>query len=194
VAGQASWAPLAAVATCVPEGLLSWLAEPGLLTSRVRALCGADMRFRMLGPLLDAPLPEPLRARLDVDDVRCLLRDVEFRCLDDRIVFAQTVMPASTVHRYPWLHDLGDAPIGETLRRATEPLEREPLEYAELEPSSPLASIARGPGDDPAAALWARRALYRLGGRPILVQEVFLPSLLRVQRGRTESQLEALRR
>lgn len=191
---QSAWAPLAAVAPRVPDGLLSWLAEPGLLTSRVRALCGTDMRFRMLGPLLDAPLPAPLRARLGVDDPRCLLRDVEFRCLEDRIVFAQTVLPASTVDRYPWLHDLGDAPIGETLRRAAEPLEREPLEYAELEGSSALAATARGLADGPLAALWARRALYRLGGRPILVQEVFLPALLRVQRARTQSQLEAARR
>lgn len=191
---QSAWAPLAAVAPRVPDGLLSWLAEPGLLTARVRALCGADMRFRMLGPLLDAPLPASLRVRLDVDDTRCLLRDVEFRCLDDRIVFAQTLLPASTVEQYPWLHDLGDAPIGETLRRASEPLEREPLEYTELEATSPLATTARGPTDDPATALWARRALYRLGGRPILVQEVFLPALLRVQRTRTESQLEAARR
>ena len=29
--------------------------------------------------------------------------------------------------------------------------------------------------------MWARRAVYRLGGLPILVQEVFLPELLRVQ-------------
>jgi chorismate--pyruvate lyase len=194
VAAHVGWAPLAAVASRVPEGLLSWLAEPGLLTARVRALCDVDMRFRMLGPLLDAPLPAPLRARLAVDDLRCLLRDVEFRCRDDRIVFAQTVMPASTVERYPWLHDLGDAPIGETLRRAGEPLEREPLEYAELEPGSPLASIAGGDGDAAAEALWARRALYRLGGVPILVQEVFLPALLRVQAARTPLQQEAARR
>jgi chorismate--pyruvate lyase len=194
VGAQAEWTPLAAVAGRVPEGLLSWLAEPGLLTARVRALCGADMRFRMLGPLLDAPLPVGLRTRLGVADTRCLLRDVEFCCAADRIVFAQTVLPASTVEHYAWLHDLGDAPIGETLRRAGQPLEREPLEYTELDAGSALAAAARGPTEDATPNLWARRALYRLGGQPILVQEVFLPALLRVQAARAMSNVEAARR
>jgi chorismate-pyruvate lyase len=56
---------------------------------------------------------------------------------------------------------------------------REPLEYQELAPGHELARAALG-----AAAmlvpLWARRAVYRLGGSPILVQEVFLPGLGRV--------------
>jgi chorismate--pyruvate lyase len=182
---QADWSPLAAIEALAPPGLLSWLAEPGLLTARVRALCGERLRFRMLGPLRDARLPLELRSRLQVPDQRCLLRDIEFRCDDERIVYAQTVLPESTLRRYPWLRELGDSPLGETLRRAEEPLEREPLEYAELPAHSDLAKAAlgalsddRGPG-----ALWARRAVYRLGGEPILVQEVFLPALLQVQPG-----------
>lgn len=183
---QAEWSSLATIEPLAPPGLLSWLAEPGLLTARVRALCGERMRFRMLGPLRDASLPEELRSRLQVTDERCLLRDIEFRCNDERIVYAQTVLPASTVRRYPWLHELGDSPIGETLRRAGEPLEREPLEYAQLQRQSDLARAALGanPAEDPVReALWARRAVYRLGGEPILVQEVFLPALLHVQPG-----------
>lgn len=179
---QADWSSLAAIEALAPPALVSWLAEPGLLTARVRALCGDRMRFRMLGPLRDAALPRELRSRLDVADERCLLRDIEFRCNDERIVYARTVLPESVLRRYPWLRELGDSPIGETLRRAQEPLEREPLEYAELPPQSDLARAALGASRDPApGAVWARRAVYRLGGEPILVQEVFLPALLRVQ-------------
>ena len=188
---QADWSPLARIEPLAPPELVSWLAEPGLLTARVRALCGERMRFRMLGPLRDATLPVELQSRLGVSDRRCLLRDIEFRCNDDRIVYAQTVLPDSTLCRYPWLRELGDSPIGETLRRAGQPLEREPLEYAALPAGSDLALAALGtrsadPGadsDPDRGALWARRAVYRLGGEPILVQEVFLPALLRVQPG-----------
>jgi chorismate--pyruvate lyase len=182
---QADWLPLAEVEPLAPPELVSWLAEPGLLTARVRALCGERMRFRMLGPLRDATLPAELQARLGVSDRRCLLRDIEFRCNDERIVYAQTVLPDSTLCRYPWLRELGDSPIGETLRRAEEPLERDPLEYAELPTGSDLARAALGTraADARRDALWARRAVYRLGGEPILVQEVFLPALLRVQPG-----------
>lgn len=179
---QANWSPLTSIEARAPRELLSWLAEPGLLTARVRALCGPGMQFRMLGPLRDAPLSASLQERLGVEDDRCLLREVEFCCGDRRVVFAQTVLPGSTVARFPWLHELGDAPIGETLRQSAESLEREPLEYAALDACHMLVSAALGAAaSNPAGTLWARRAVYRLGGLPILVQEVFLPALLQVQ-------------
>lgn len=176
---QSHWSPLTSVSDVVPHELLSWLAEPGLLTARVRALCGPAMGFRRLGRLREAGLSTSLRERLCVDDAACLLREIEFSSDGDRIIFAQTVLPASTVERYPWLRELGDSPLGEALRQVDDPLEREPLEYAELTPGHPLADAARSAGSE--APLWARRAVYRLGGLPILVQEVFLPELLRVQ-------------
>ncbi len=137
------------------------------------------MGFRRLGRLRESPLSPALRERLKVGDLTCLLREIEFSSNDDRIVFAQTVLPASTVARYPWLSELGDSPLGEALRQVDDVLEREPLEYAELAPGHPLGDAARATVGD--VALWARRAVYRLGGLPILVQEVFLPELLRVQ-------------
>lgn len=173
------WSPLNAVAGRAPQELLSWLAEPGLLTARVRALCGPTLGFRRLGRLREAGLPPSLRERLQVNDETCLLREVEFCSDGDRIVFAQTVLPASTLSRYPWLRELGDSPLGEALRQVDDPVDREPLEYAELADGHPLAHAARPGGGE--AGLWARRAVYRLGGFPILVQEVFLPELLRVQ-------------
>jgi fumarylpyruvate hydrolase len=176
---QSHWSPLASVADAVPHELLSWLAEPGLLTARVRALCGPAMGFRRLGRLRESGLSTSLRERLKVPDATCWLREIEFSSGGDRIIFAQTVLPASTVERYPWLRELGDSPLGEALRQVDDPLEREPLEYAQLQPGHPLADAARTAGSE--ALLWARRAVYRLGGLPILVQEVFLPELLRVQ-------------
>ena len=50
-----------------------------------------------------------------------------------------------------------------------------PLEYAERPAAHPLGGAARVVTGD--ASMWARRAVYRLGGLPILVQEVFLPEL-----------------
>jgi chorismate--pyruvate lyase len=176
---EPDWLPLERIEKLAPPGLRSWLAEPGLLTARIRALCGDRMRFRMLGPLRSARLSEELQARLDLTDLRCHLREIEFRCDGERIVFAQTVLPESTVAAYPWLRELGDSPIGESLRRADTALEREPLEYAALPPRHALAMAASDASPDAQQVdLWARRALYRLGGRAILVQEVFLPALL----------------
>lgn len=178
---DSQWLPFARVERRVPPALRSWLVEPGLLTARIRALCGDRMQFHMLGPLREAELPDELRERLDVRDPGCLLREVEFRCGPARIVYAQTVLPDSTLEAFPWLRELGDSPIGESLRRAGEPFGREPLECACLSADSGLARAARAGGAAAAIdsdGLWARRAVYRLDDRPILVQEVFLPSLL----------------
>jgi len=169
---EAAWAPLERCAARVPADLVPWLAEPGLLTARVRAAAGDATRFHMLR-LEAAPLPPTLRARLAVDDETALVREIEFARGSVRWIFAQSVFPDSTVARYPWLRELGESPLGEALRRVTEVV-REPLEYAELAPDHPLALAANPEGG---ARLWARRAVYRLAGAPIVVHEVFLPAL-----------------
>lgn len=170
---EPAWASLEACAARAPTSLLPWLAEPGLLTARVRAAGGAATQFRMLC-LEPAPLPESLKLRLRVGDVRGLVREIEFACNGVRWIFAQSVFPDSTLARYPWLRELGESPLGEALRRVAETV-REPLEYAELPAGHELARAAQPQGG---GSLWARRAVYRLAGAPIIVQEVFLPALV----------------
>jgi chorismate--pyruvate lyase len=173
-AGGETWLALADCAERVPALLMPWLAEPGLLTSRVRAQCGASARLRLLR-LEPAPLDPAIAHRLGVDDAMCLLREIEFTCGARRWVFAQSVFPESTVRRHPWLRDLGERGLGESLS-AVDDVRREPLEYQELRTGHPLARAALPESTD-AVSVWARRAVYRLGGPPILVQEVFLPAL-----------------
>lgn len=172
-AGAEAWVSLAECRERVPAALEPWLAEPGLLTARVRAACGAATRLRMLR-LDPAPLDPHIARRLGVDDAACLLREIEFTCGARRWIFAQTVLPQSSVQRHPWLRELGDKALGESLN-AVEDVRREPLEYLELHGSHPLAQAAGA--DESTSSLWARRAVYRLGEWPILVQEVFLPAL-----------------
>jgi chorismate--pyruvate lyase len=168
------WLSLADCAARVPPALMPWLAEPGLLTSRVRAHCGAPTRLRLLR-LEPAPMDPAIAHRLGVDDATCLLREIEFTCGPRRWVFAQSVLPQSTVRSHPWLHELGERGLGESMS-AVEDVRREPLEYLELSAGHPLARAAC-PEESACGPLWARRAVYRLGGPPILVQEVFLPAL-----------------
>jgi chorismate--pyruvate lyase len=170
-----TWHTLADCEDRVPPALRPWLAEPGLLTARVREACGNEMSLRMIR--LETSRLEPvLQHRLGVTDADCLQRDVEIGCARATWVFARSLFPATTVGRYPWLRELGDTGLGEQLAQV-EYVRREPLEYRELDAGHPLlqaAAAAVGPMDGP---LWARRAVYRLGGCPILVQEVFLPAL-----------------
>ena len=106
-AGTDAWLPFAECRDRVPVALEPWLAEPGLLTARVRAACGTATRLRMLR-LDPAPLDPHIARRLGVEDATCLLREIEFTCGARRWIFAQTVLPQSSVLRHPWLRNLGD--------------------------------------------------------------------------------------
>lgn len=165
------WVRLDACLDRAPEALHPWLAEPGLLTARVRQASGGEATFRVLR-LERAPLAPRLAHRMDVDDAHCLVREVEFGCAGRRWVFAQSLFPESTMKLHPWLAELGNAALGESMLGRHD-VSREPLEYRELHAGEDLA-VAVGGLDRP---VWARRAVYQLSGAPILVQEVFLPAL-----------------
>jgi chorismate--pyruvate lyase len=169
-----AWCSIDECAGRVPFALRPWLEEPGLLTARVRATCGPATGLRLL-KLEPAPIEPEVMRRLGVEDPIGLVREIEITCGATRWIFAQSIFPQSTVLRHPWLRDLGDNGLGESLS-AIEDVRREPLEYAELRHGHDLA-IAAQAGSAPGPSLWARRAVYRLAGWPILVQEVFLPGL-----------------
>ena len=171
--GDDVWLPFGEIRGRVPPALEPWLAEPGLLTARVRAACGTATRLRLLR-LVPAPIDPRVARRLGSNDHTCLLREIEFTCGPRRWIFAQSVLPQSTVQQHPWLRELGDNGLGESLN-AVEDVRREPLEYLELHGGHDLA-LAAGVAD-PGQRVWARRAVYRLGAWPIMVQEVFLPAL-----------------
>jgi chorismate--pyruvate lyase len=156
-----------------PRDLHPWLAEPGLLTSRVRRACAGETRFSLLR-VERSTLDRDHARRMGVADAGCVLREIEFACGDTRWIFAQSVFPDSTVDRHPWLAELGNVALGESLFGRPE-VSREPLEYREIAADDRLA-VAAGGLEQP---VWARRAVYRLSEAPILVQEVFLPALAR---------------
>lgn len=157
-----------------PVELHPWLAEPGLLTERVRRACGEATRFTLLR-LERASLGTAAARRLGVSDTGCLVREIEFSCGDARWIFAQSLFPDSTVRLHRWLAELGSSALGVSLLGRHD-VSREPLEYRGLPAGHELARAAAVACSD-AEPLWARRAVYQLSGAPILVQEVFLPAL-----------------
>lgn len=163
-----------------PQGLHPWLAEPGLLTERVVRSCGSATRFSLLR-LAPAPLDPGAARRMAVADTGCLLREIEFACGDVRWIFAQSLFPDSTVRQHPWLAELGASALGVSLLGRHD-VSREPLEYCGLPCDDELA-VAAGSSPVESPTLWARRAVYQLSGAPILVQEVFLPTLGQCGRG-----------
>jgi chorismate--pyruvate lyase len=162
-------------------GFRAWLTDRGSLTARLRSIC-AEFSVR--------PVRQQL-GRAFQDERRCLdlrpgelsmVREVYLDCGRRPVVFAHSVVARGDL-RGPWrsLTMLGSRPLGHAL--FSDPrVERAPLAFRRLTIRDRL--FRRAAADLPAAPaeLWARRSLFRLHGRPLLVTEVFLPSLLEVAR------------
>jgi chorismate-pyruvate lyase len=91
-------------------------------------------------------------------------------------VFAQTVTPDSTLCRHPWLAELGDTALDETLQGLSGVV-RSSYEYAWVPVDDPLTARALREAEVKPAGLWARRSRVALRGAPLLMQEVFLPAM-----------------
>jgi len=153
----------------------SWLIGKGLLTLRMRAVCGERYGLRLVDQwtgLLNAAHKSVLRSA----DNAGLFRDVEMCCGELVWAFEQTVMPDSTLSAHPWLAELGDSALGETLSDLSG-VERSAYEYAWLPEEDPVTARALRDAQVRPAGLWARRSRVSLRSAPLLIQEVFLPAM-----------------
>jgi chorismate--pyruvate lyase len=156
-----------------PPAAAAWLAEPGLLTERLRACCDGEPGLTVIAET-DSTLAAQDATVLHAAGSAAFVREIELTCDGRPWVFAQTLIPQGTLARQRWLASLGRAALGERLA-AVAGLERGPLEYARLVPGDRLYERAlRGRGDAP-GSLWARRSWFAIDGDRLLVQEVFLP-------------------
>jgi len=152
-----------------------WLIGKGLLSVRMKDACGEKFAAHLVDQwtgLLDSEH----KSCLKVADPAALFRDEELSCGAHVWVFAQTVVPDSTLCIHPWLGELGDSPLGEVLGDLSG-VERSSYEYARLPAAHPLAARALRDTDLSPAGLWARRSKILLRGLPMLSQEAFLPAM-----------------
>ena len=156
-----------------PPAAAAWLAEPGLLTERLRACCAGTTGLSVITEA-EAPLAIHDAAVLCAAGKAAFVREIELTCDGRPWVFAQTLIPQSTLARQSWLSSLGSAALGERLA-AVPGLERGPLEFTRLVAGDRLYQRALRERRDPPASLWARRSWFAIDGDRLLVQEVFLP-------------------
>jgi len=163
----------------VDAQLRSWLIGKGLITLRMRAACGERFGLRLVEywtGLLSTAHKSALRAH----DSAGLFRETELCCGDRVWVFTQTVIPDSTLCMHPWLAELGDCSLGETLNELSG-VERSAYEYVWLPAADALCARALREADLRPAGLWARRSRIQLRGAPLLAHEVFLPAVGRTK-------------
>jgi chorismate--pyruvate lyase len=154
----------------------AWLAEPGLLTERLRSCCSGRPGLVVVSER-EAPLAAPDAALLLAAGNAAFVREIELTCDGRPWVFAQSLIPLATLARHGWLSRLGGSALGERLA-ATPGLERGRLEFARLTPGVVLFHRALRQASDPPVELWARRSWFAIDGDRLMVQEVFLPGAL----------------
>jgi len=97
------------------------------------------------------------------------------------LVMAHSIIPSSSSSgsNHEVLR-LGKKPLGAVLFAKTRmhSKKKPPREIARLDKQSALWKKCFGQYPELPSVSWARRTLYQLKGRPLLVSEVFLPALL----------------
>jgi len=171
-----SWLPAERLGEfSVDAPLRSWLIGKGLITLRMRAACGERFGLRLVEHWTGL-LSASHKSALCAHDSAGLFRETELRCGDQVWVFTQAVIPDSTLCMHPWLAELGDSSLGETLNEVSG-VERSAYEYTWLPAADALCKRALREADLRPAGLWARRSRIQLRAAPLLAHEVFLPAV-----------------
>lgn len=162
-----------------PAHLRPWLDEPGSLTQRLRGACGARFRVRVIGEGWGRPWRDEA-VRLDVPlRRRVWVREVLLGCAESPWVHARTIVPESSLHGpLRRLRHLGGQPLGRVLF-GRYPLSRGPIQVSRLAADDGLWGATAGLLGPPGVPLWARRSVFHVAGRALLVTEVFLPAMTR---------------
>jgi len=161
----------------VPEAVLRWLLDPASLTKRIQSACRG--RFRVA--VLNQGYARPHLNELQVLGMRApawgFVREVHLLCDDVPWVFARTVIPRTTLTgpRRRLTH-LKSRPLGAVLF-ADPTMERGPVEIARLTGGDKLYPTAMRRLQAQTPEIWGRRSVFRLGGKPLLVSEIFLPAI-----------------
>jgi chorismate lyase len=175
---DARWMPLAQLRyNCTNPCFFKWLSDNSSLTQRLIEHCRGKFEVRLRGQGWSAPLPSESRLLGTRAGEYTMVREVELLCNGTPHVFARTLIPKSSLRgRATYLQGLGNRPLGAllfsdpTTRRTT-------IEYARLLPRHRLFQWAMQGLQRDAGELWGRRTLFRYAGKPLLVNEIFLPAI-----------------
>jgi len=165
------------LSAAVPPAARAWLADSGSLTRRLETACGVGFHVRLLHQGWGRPQPGEGRLLGMRRAETSMLREVGLCCGNLPWVFARTVIPARSL-RGPLrsLSTLGERPLGAVLF-ADPGMRRGPTEVARLLPGQALFETAVSLLHDRPEVLWGRRCLFFLSGKPLLVNEIFLPGV-----------------
>lgn len=171
IGSEPRWQPLARFSSrALPGACRVWLADDGSLTARLSALAPGTFRVQRLYQGWAVPLPSERRLLASPPRQLALVREVALWLEGQPVVFARSVFPvASLCGSLGHLRRLQNRSLGAILFR-NPAMRRQPFELARLAGDSDYLPLQLRQRDH----AWGRRSRFELGGKSLLVSEVFL--------------------
>lgn len=153
-----------------------WLLAEGSLTRKLVAASGGQFELKILSQGLARVRPDEAKALKLGQRQLALVREIVMSGGAQPWVFARSVVPLSSLSgRLRQLKNLDNRPLGAMLFKDPS-MQRSPIEIQRLAPAH-----INYPLDKPC---WARRSIFHLAQKPLLVCEVFLPTFAPFHSGR----------
>lgn len=150
-----------------PPEWYSWLTDSGSLTQRLVKLSAGDFKVEVVTQGWFQPTRSEACALGMRSRQRALIREVKLQGKSSDWVYARSIIPATTLTgRQRQLRMLGNRSLG-SLLFSDPSMRRGPLQISHLKLND-------------GSTVWARRSVFFLSNKPLLVCEVFLPELLQV--------------
>ena len=161
------------------EYLQSWLLDPNSLTARLKTHCH-QFRVELLGQQIELCHADEAVADIPVGE-KVLVREVLLYCDDKPQVFARSLLPLSSLTgEKQALTNLGTQSLGQVLFNNPS-LERKVIEVAAFDLNSSVGKLSQNLQLNFTHTLWARRSIFMLENKPLMVAEVFLPGAFSYQ-------------
>ncbi len=164
-----------------PRKWQPWLSDTGSLTQKIEQAIGQKLEVKIL---------RDCRQNINSDESRyfhfkvkrCRVREVLLCINNVPLVMAHSVIPIhSSCGSNHAILRLGKKPLGAVLfsKLRKHSKKKPPRDIARLNKSTALWKKYSKNKLKLPSPLWARRTLYQLKGHPLLVNEIFLPELLK---------------
>lgn len=144
----------------------------------MQQLCNGTFMVRVLSEQWQRPMFNE-RILLGMRDSDYgMVRQVQLLCNRQPWIFARTVIPGTTLSgTQRRLAHLGNKPLG-ALLFADKSVERGRLEVACITPGQAIYDIATRDLKNADKPLWGRRSIFYRDDKPLLVSEIFLPTVV----------------
>ncbi len=163
--------------TQIPQEWQSWLYNDESLTARLKGACDESFRVEVLEQRYESIEPDEADAMSIPPDEEALLREVYLYCGEQRMVYARSVIPTSTLTGpEKQLENLGDQPLGAFLFNYPG-MRRDEIELASFDQQDTIFKRATDGLTIDVDDIWGRRSVFWLGTKPLLVAEIFLPAV-----------------